>query len=80
MRMTPTRLRANLYGVLDQIARSGQPVEIVRNGERFVLSRAPREAPRKKRTIRWPKPRDFIRGDPEALTHVDWAAFWKPML
>jgi hypothetical protein len=77
--MTPTRLRANLYGVLDQIARTGRPVEIVRNGETFVLSRAAR--PRKKRrTIRWPKPRDIIRGDPDELTHFDWSQYWKPMV
>jgi hypothetical protein len=78
--MTPTHLRANLYGVLDRIARTGRPVEIVRNGERFVLSRAPRTTPRKKRTIRWPKPRNIIRGNPDDLTSFDWSQYWKPMV
>jgi prevent-host-death family protein len=78
--MTPTHLRANLSEVLDRIARTGRPVEIVHNGERFVLSRAKKTSARKKRTIRRPKPRNIIRGNPDDLTSFDWSPHWKPMV
>ncbi len=77
--MTPTHLRANLYKVLDQIARSGQPVEISRNGRTFVLAPA-KKTGRKKRKITWPKSSGFIVGDPEELTHFDWSKYWRPMV
>lgn len=73
-RFTATRLRANLYRVLDEVLSSGQPVEIERNGQLLRIERA---EPTDRLARLQPHP-DYIRGDPESLVHVDWSGEWKP--
>lgn len=38
--MNLTNLRANLYNVIDEIIRTGKPVEILRNGHKIKLELA----------------------------------------
>ena len=73
MKRTATDLRAHLYEVLDHVARTGQPVEITRNGVELAIVRRD-EVPKKKR-----KPRtlpNLIVGDPDDLVHIDWSSSW----
>jgi PHD/YefM family antitoxin component YafN of YafNO toxin-antitoxin module len=35
--ITPTKLRANIYKILDEIIATGKPVTVDRNGEKIVL-------------------------------------------
>jgi len=35
--MTPSRLRENLYRILDQILETGEPVEILRKGKKLKI-------------------------------------------
>jgi antitoxin (DNA-binding transcriptional repressor) of toxin-antitoxin stability system len=35
--LTATGLRSNLYRVLDEVARSGEPQEVTRGGHRFLI-------------------------------------------
>jgi len=72
--MTPSRLRANLYRILDQILETGAPVEILRKGRRLRI--VPPEQGGKLDLLK-PHP-GFIKGDPEDLVHMDWSDLWRP--
>jgi hypothetical protein len=71
---TASKLRANIYRMLDEVLETGQPLEIERNGKILVI------APRVERSIwdRLPRREGFIVGDPDALIHVDWSSEWNP--
>ena len=76
MVLTASKLRENIYRILDQVADTGIPVEIVRRGRRLKIVPAETSAPRKiaRLTLR---PKVLI-GDPERLVHLDWSKEWKP--
>jgi hypothetical protein len=69
MKQTATSLRAHLYEVLDHVAKTGQPVEILRDGVELSIVRKERaKEPRKvPRTLP-----HLIVGDPDELIHVEW--------
>lgn len=69
-----SRLRADLYRVIDQVLETGEPVEIERNGRRVRIVRA--ETAGRLAALR-PHP-EYLPGDPESLVHVDWSDEWKP--
>lgn len=75
MPITPTRLRADLYNLLDEALETGKPIEILRKGQ--VLRLVP--PPRVSRLSRLKK-RKTIVGDPEDLVSIDWSKEWKPYL
>ena len=77
-RLTASRLRANVYRVLDQVLETGVPVEIERHGRRLriVAEKSGRAAAPGKLTRL--KARRFLRVAPEALVHVDWSREWRP--
>ncbi len=72
-RLTASRLRQDIYRILDQVIASGVPVEIERHGK--VLRIVPPDQPGKISAL---KPRPYLKGDPEALVHLDWSGSWKP--
>jgi len=77
-RLTASKLRENVYRVLDQVLETGVPVEIERHGRRLeiVPARAARaSAPGKLTRL---KRRRYLRCAPEALVHVDWSREWRP--
>lgn len=75
-RLTASTLRANIYRILDQVAETGVPVEVVRGGKRLKIVPADEPVPsRLDRLKRRPK---AIVGDPAALVHIDWSKEWKP--
>lgn len=76
MRLTASQLRANIYRILDQVAESGVPVEIVRRRRRLKIVPADDARPRKLDRLK-PRPK-ALRGDPERLVHLDWSKAWKP--
>jgi hypothetical protein len=71
---TASKLRANIYRMLDEVLETGQPLEIERNGKTLVI------APKEKQSIwdRLPRREGFIVGDPDELIHVDWSSEWNP--
>jgi antitoxin (DNA-binding transcriptional repressor) of toxin-antitoxin stability system len=69
MKRTATDLRAHLYAVLDQVARTGQPVEITRGGVELSIVRKD-EAQRRARAPRTLP--GLIVGAPDDLVHVEW--------
>jgi prevent-host-death family protein len=74
MAVTATELRANIYRLIDEVLRSGTPLEVERNGRtvRIVAVEPPSKLDRLQR-----RP-DLVVGDAEALVHLDWSSEWKP--
>ena len=68
-----TKLRANLYAVLDEVLETGKPVEIVRKGRRLKI--LPDEPVRKTDGL---APHPGILDDPEGIVHPDWTGLWNP--
>ncbi len=79
MQISPTKLRQNLYSILDAVLESGVPVEIKRRGR--LLRIVPVEDPEADRLGRLrriaPRP-DLMLVDPEELVGVDWSDLWSP--
>ncbi len=73
MTLTASKLRENVYRILDQVLATGVPVEIERGGKSSASAPPSRPAS-------WPtsKRRDCIVGDPEELVHLDWSSEWNP--
>ena len=73
MRLTASRLRQDIYRILDEVLESGVPVEIERRGE--ILKIVPPEGRSKLDSL---QPRDYINTDPEDMVHIDWSETWHP--
>ncbi len=73
MALTASKLRENVYRILDQVLETGVPVEIERGGKILRISAA--EPPSKLANL---KRRDCITGDPQELVHLDWTDEWRP--
>ncbi len=73
MAITASRLRENVYRLLDQVIETGEALEIERNGHRLriVVDDAPSKLGRLVE-------RDTVVGDPEELVHLDWSDQWEP--
>jgi antitoxin (DNA-binding transcriptional repressor) of toxin-antitoxin stability system len=72
MRVTATRLRQNIYAILDQVIETGVPVEIERKGQILQI------VPEKKlsKFDRIPPMPDIWVGDPEDIFKIDWMKDW----
>ena len=70
MRITESKLRRNLYQILDEVIATGTPVEIVRKGRvlRIIPGGPSKLARLKKRT--------GFDGDPGEIVGVDWLGEW----
>ena len=71
--LSPTRLRADLYRVLDHVLASGETVEVERKGRRVRLMA---DQPPRLSLLR-PHPR-YLTGDRDDVVHNDWASEWRP--
>lgn len=77
MAITASKLRADVYRLLDDVLETGKPLEIERNGKLLVV--APKEPAKKgSRLDRLPRREGFIVGDPDELIHIDWSSEWNP--
>ena len=70
--ISATKLRQNLYHILDSVIDTGIPVEIVRKGR--LLRITPEE-----RIPKWDRleKHEVIEGDPDDLVHIDWSGEWR---
>lgn len=69
-RYAATKLRANLYRVLDRVLATGIPVEIERGGK--LLRIVPAEPVDNLKRLQ-PHP-EYLACDPEAIVHLDWSS------
>ena len=74
MRATESKLRADLYNILDECLKTGLPVEVVHKG--CVLKIVPETKPDRLSRL---KKRDYIIGDSEDLVHMDWSKEWSEL-
>jgi prevent-host-death family protein len=73
MAISSTKLRENIYQILDEVLRTGRPIEIRRKGRSLrIVPEAPVSRLAKLRK------RSTIRGNAEDLVHIDWSGEWKP--
>jgi len=73
--LTASRLRQDIYRILDEVLETGVPVEIERRGK--VLKIVPPEEFSKLDGL---QRRDYLATDPEDVVHVDWSGTWDPEL
>ncbi len=72
MALTASKLRENIYRVLDQVLETGEPVEIERNGRRLrIIADDPPSQLRQ--LVRRP---EAVVGDSEDFVHLDWSSEW----
>lgn len=74
MPMSATRLRQDIYRILDEVLATGVPVEIERQGR--LLRILPVEPVRKLANL--PRRDGFLKVDPEEIVHADWSTEWRP--
>ena len=69
--LSATKLRQNLYNILDSVIESGIPVEIERKGR--ILRIIPEV-----QVSKWDRLEEhsIVVGDPEDIIHIDWTDEW----
>jgi len=73
MAITGTKLRENVYRVLDEALETGKPVEIRRKGRTLKII-PDRPGSRLDRL----RKRPTLRGEPNEIVHMDWSSEWRP--
>lgn len=73
MAISISALRQNIYQLLDQVLKTGTPLEIERNGEKLIITPAPQHD-----RLKNLRSRKVMKCDPEELVHLDWSSEWKP--
>jgi hypothetical protein len=77
MALTASKLRANVYRLLDEVLETGKPLEIERNGKTLLI--VPKEGKKKQSKLdNIPTRPGAIIGDPDELIHMDWSSEWNP--
>ena len=72
MAISPTKLRENLYNLLDQVIETQKPLEIVRHGHLLKLM-VEKKSGKLAHLASHP---EAMRGDPEAFVQIDWSEHW----
>ncbi len=76
MALSASKLREDIYNILDRVATTGIPVEILRRGKMLKIIAV--GAPSKLANLEL-RP-EFLKGDPEDIVHLDWSAEWSEEL
>lgn len=75
-RLTASKLRENVYRILDSVIDTGTPVEIVRNNRVLRIEVVDdRNGSRIENLAEHP---GSVEGDPADLVHLDWSGEWRP--
>lgn len=69
-----SKLRENIYQLLDQAIKTGKPIAVQRRG--VMLKIVPPQPKSKLKNLK--KIKNFVVGDPEDLVHIDWENEWRP--
>ena len=74
MPITASKLRENVYKILDEAIETGVPVEVVRKGVvlKIVLDQPPGKLARLKK-------RSVFAGDPDDIIGMDWSSEWSEL-
>lgn len=71
--MSASKLRQDIYNLLDQVLLTGKPLEITRKGRRLRI--VPDGGPARLDNL---TSHDCLNGDPEDIVHLDWSHEWRP--
>ena len=73
MALTASKLRENIYRILDRVLETGVPVDVRRKGRtlRIIPTDPPSRIARLER-------RPYLLADPEEIVHLDWSREWHP--
>lgn len=72
MTLNASKLRNDVYRLLDSVLETGKPLEIERKGKKLFI------VPEKKKSrLGNLVKHECIKGDPEDLVHMDWSKEWK---
>ena len=74
MRLTASKLRQEVYKILDEIIRTGKPAEIERNGNLLKIVSVSKRYSKLSKL----KPRKLSNEDSDNFEHIDWTQEWKP--
>jgi len=74
MQVTASKLRENVYRILDEVIETGVPVEVVRKG---VVLKIVAEKPRSK--LARLKKRSVFVDDPDDIIGMDWSSEWSEL-
>lgn len=72
--ITPTKLRDDIYHILDLILKTGIPVTVLRKGKKLRISVVEETASEGK--LSGLKKRKLSKGDPEDFVSWDWSKEW----
>lgn len=72
MSISGTKLRENVYHVLDEALETGKPVEIRRKGRTLQII-PDRSGSRLERL----RKRPTLRSEPDEIVHLDWSSEWR---
>jgi prevent-host-death family protein len=72
MQITTTKLRQNIYKLLDQVIETGIPIEINRNGKTLKIIRIDKTSKLKNL-----KKRNVLNCEPEEIISMDWSKEWR---
>ncbi|MGA1867632.1 MAG: type II toxin-antitoxin system prevent-host-death family antitoxin [bacterium] len=72
MKLSATKLRQNLYRILDEVLEKGVPIEIERRGK--ILKIVPLEPIKKLDKL---ESHNTIIGDPESIVTISWSKAWQ---
>jgi hypothetical protein len=72
MTITASKLREDVYNLVDQVLESGRPLVIERKGRRLILMPERKE----KKLSRLIK-REILKGTLDSIVHLDWSKNWK---
>lgn len=72
-KLTASKLRENIYRILDDVLKTGKETQIERKGR--IIKIVPEKIYNKLKTL---KRRSYLKCDPEEIIHLDWSEEWKP--
>ena len=75
MSVTASKLREDVYNILDSVLETGEPVSIERKGQLLSIVRESRPNSRLARIVERP---GLVVGDSGDFTAIDWSAEWQP--
>lgn len=73
VKLTASKLRQDIYRILDRVLETGRPVQIERRGKKLEI--VPVEPKGRLESL---EARPYLKTDPEELVHLDWSGEWRP--
>jgi hypothetical protein len=74
MAVSTSKLRGNIYKLLDKVLETGEPLEIERKGRKLKII----PSPASDRLSGLQAHKKYLVADPEGIVHVDWSGEWQP--